>query len=103
MSTTARPLLLFLHEIHMDVLAGYASSGDDSDGPGPPEELIHEKSQSGNIQLTGRKRKALPGAADLLAGASEGLPMLTVLCLPGLICDIMPAACRCYNWLEVQS
>ena len=84
MGTTARPLLLFSHG-HMDVLAGYASSEDDSDGPGPPKDPVREQSQSGKIQLTGRKRKALPGAADLLAGASEGLPMLAVLWLPHLI------------------
>ena len=84
MSTTARPLLLFSHG-HMDVLAGYASSEDDSDGPGPPKDPLRGHSQSGKVQLTGRKRKALPGAADLLAGPSEGLPMLPVLWLPQLV------------------
>eukprot|EP00891_Asterochloris_glomerata_P007214 jgi/Astpho2/7214/Aster-x0764 len=72
MSATARPLLLLSHEIHMDVLASYASSEDDSDGPGQPKDAFRGQCQSGKIQLIGRKRKALPGAADLLAGASGG-------------------------------
>ena len=82
MSATARPLLLLSHEIHMDVLASYASSEDDSDGPGQPKDAFRGQCQFGKIQLIGRKRKALPGAGDLLAGASGGLPMLSVLCLP---------------------